>query len=256
MEGVDNEKEMKQGQLMRDLDGVTRRYAMPISNKYTSEQLKSQIGKETGVVFIAVLIEWVKGGNTPGNRQQITNRVGPLLGDAICCRVGTFGGGSKPTGAVSISIQKSNGEGPARLGRGFVRLTSDDGVAVRRGVALHEKHSLTACAFTAPKNDSSTILRGSHTLTTHHRLLRLCTVGERDWGSRTAMQAAAAAVKSWVEQLYGQEVVTTRVGTVNGNIDTDEGMLILEYCIRWQERERGYGYTTTSYPPYQSMMMA
>ena len=52
---------------MRDLDGATRRYAMPISSKYTSEQLKSQIGRETGVAFIPVPIEWVKGVNTLGN---------------------------------------------------------------------------------------------------------------------------------------------------------------------------------------------
>ena len=48
--------------------------------------------------------------------------------------------------------------------------------------------------------------------------------------------AAAAAVKSWVEQLYSQEVVTTKVDTVIGKIDTDEGMPILDYWIRWQER--------------------
>ena len=80
MEDVDDEKEMTQAQLMRDLDGVTRRYAMTISNKYTSEQLESQIGKETGVVFIAVPIEWIKGGNTPRNRQPIANRVDPYSG--------------------------------------------------------------------------------------------------------------------------------------------------------------------------------
>ena len=52
------------------------------------------------------------------------------------------------------------------------------------------------------------------------------------------MKAAAAyAIKKWVEQMYAQEVVTTRVGTASGKIDTDEGMHVLEYWIRWQERE-------------------
>ena len=52
------------------------------------------------------------------------------------------------------------------------------------------------------------------------------------------MKAAAAyAIKKWVEQIYAQEVVTTRVDTTSGKIDTDEGMPILEYWIRCQERE-------------------
>ena len=83
---------------MKDLDAPTRRFARPIAGKYTIEQLKAQVGKETGVVFIAVPIEWVKGGNAPGNRQQIANRVPPLPGQAICCRVGVFSGTTKPTG--------------------------------------------------------------------------------------------------------------------------------------------------------------
>ena len=101
---------------MKDLDGPIRRYARPIAGKYTVEQLEAQVGKEIGVVCIVVPIEWVNGGNMLGNRQQIPNRVGPLLGDAICCRIGVFGGTSKPTGAVSIPIQKLSEEGAVRLG--------------------------------------------------------------------------------------------------------------------------------------------
>ena len=68
--------------------------------------------------------------------------------------------------------------------------------------------------------------------------LRICVTGEKEWGSRKAMKAAAAeAVKGWVEQMYAEEVVTTRVDTDSGKINTDEGMPILEYWIRWQERE-------------------
>ena len=37
--------------------------------------------------------------------------------------------------------------------------------------------------------------------------------------------------------MYAQEVVTTRVDTTSGKIDTDGGMSILEHWIRWQERE-------------------
>ena len=94
MEGAtnDNERDMTQGEMMKGLDAMTRRYARPIAGKYTAEQLKAQVGKETGVIFIAVPIEWVAGGNTPGNRQQIANRVGPLLGQALCCRVGVVNG--------------------------------------------------------------------------------------------------------------------------------------------------------------------
>ena len=46
------------------------------------------------------------GGNSVENRQQLANRVGPLLGagDAICCRVGEHNGRSKPTGIASILI--------------------------------------------------------------------------------------------------------------------------------------------------------
>ena len=62
-------------------------------------------------------------------------------------------------------------------------------------------------------------------------------IGEKDWGSRKAMKAAAAVAK-WVEQMYAQEVVTTRVETVSGKISNEGGMPILEYWIRWQERER------------------
>ena len=51
MEGVTNEKEMTQGQLMKEFDAATRRYARPITGKYTTEQLKAQVGKETGVIF-------------------------------------------------------------------------------------------------------------------------------------------------------------------------------------------------------------
>ena len=58
MECDSNEKEMTQGQLMRDLDAATRRYARPISGKYTSEKLKAQIWKDTGVVFISVPLEY------------------------------------------------------------------------------------------------------------------------------------------------------------------------------------------------------
>ena len=86
-----------------------------------------------------------------------------------------------------------------------------------------------------------TTLRGSHThitQVTQHSLLRSCMIGDKEWGSRPAMKAAAAdAIKKWVEQMYAQEVVTTRVDTASGKIDTDEGMPILEYWIRWQERE-------------------
>ena len=135
MEGVthDNEKPMTQGEMMKGLDTVTRRYARPIAGKYTAEQIKAQVGKEAGVIFIAVPIEWVEGGNTTGNRQQIANRVGPLLGQAICCRVGTYGATSKPTGTVSILIQQLSEEGAVRLGRGFLRLTGKDGVSTKTG---------------------------------------------------------------------------------------------------------------------------
>ena len=93
MEGVthDNEQPMTQGEMMNGLDTATRRYARPIADKYRVEQLKTQVRKETSVIFIVVPIEWVAEGNTTGNRQQIVNRVGPLLGQAICCRVGTYG---------------------------------------------------------------------------------------------------------------------------------------------------------------------
>ena len=37
--------------------------------------------------------------------------------------------------------------------------------------------------------------------------------------------------------MYAQEVVTTRVDTDSGKISTEGGMPILEYWIRWQERE-------------------
>ena len=153
MKGVtnDNERDMTQGEMMRGLDAMTKRYARPIAGKYTAEQLKAQVGKETGVIFIAVPIEWVEGGNTPGNRQQITNRVGALLGQAMCCRVGVVTGTTKPTGTVSILIQQLSKEGADRLGRGFLRLTGKDGVPKRKGIAVHEKHSLTACNFTPPR---------------------------------------------------------------------------------------------------------
>ena len=45
-----------------------------------------------------------------------------------------------------------------------MRLIGEDGVSVRRGVAVHEKHSLTACAFAQPKNGPCVILRGAHTI--------------------------------------------------------------------------------------------
>ena len=195
MEGVthDNEKPMTQGEMMKGLDTVTRRYARPIAGKYTVEQLKAQVGKETGVIFIAVPIEWVAGGNTTGNRQQIANRVGPLLGQAICCRVGTYGGTSKPTGTVSILIQQLSEEGAVRLGRGFLRLTGKDGVSTRNGVAVHEKHSLTACNFTPPRMTPPLLSEvRTHTHTTHHSSPSGWMIGEKDWGSHKAMKAAAA----------------------------------------------------------------
>ena len=42
---VNDEQPMTQGELMKGLDAVTRRYARPISGKYTIEQLKAQVGK-------------------------------------------------------------------------------------------------------------------------------------------------------------------------------------------------------------------
>ena len=152
--------------MMKGLDTVTRRYARPIAGKYTVEQIKAQVGKETGVIFIAVPIEWVEGGNTTGNRQQIANRVGPLLGQALCCRVDTYGGSSKPIGIVSILIQQLSEEGAVRLGRGFLRLTGKDGVSTRNGVAVHEKHSLTACNFIPPRM-TPPLMSEVRTLTQH-----------------------------------------------------------------------------------------
>ena len=175
------------------------------------------MGKETGVIFIAVPIEWVMGGNTPGNRQQIANRVGPLLRQATCCRVGTHGGTSKPTGTVSILIQQLSEEGAVILGRGFLRLTGKDGISTRKGVVVHEKHSLTACNF-HPKNDSSIILRGSHTHvhTALHNTPQL-TEDVRDKGEGLMITQSdeggrrRSRQEMGIEQLYAQEVVITRV---------------------------------------------
>ena len=81
-----------------------------------------------------------------------------------------------------------------------------------------------------PKNDSSIILRGSHNHTAHHTSPNVWMIGEKDWGSRKAMKAAAAvAVAKWVEQMYAQEVVTTRVELVSGKTSAEGGMPILEY---------------------------
>ena len=53
MEGVTYDNE----QPMTGVDTVTRRYARPIAGKYTVKQLKAQVGKKTGVIFIAVPIK-------------------------------------------------------------------------------------------------------------------------------------------------------------------------------------------------------
>ena len=63
-------------------------------------------------------------------------------------------------------------------------------------------------------------------------------IGEEEWGSHKAMEEAAAeAVAKWVEQIYAQEVVTTRAGSVSGKSSAEGGMPILECRIKWQERE-------------------
>ena len=123
VEGETHEKEMTRGQLMKDLDISTRRYAVPTSSKCTGAQLQAQVGKETGVMFLLVPPEWVKGGNSVGNRQQIANKVGPLFDDVhvICCRVhvGEYSGKPKPIGAVSTLTQKLSKGGADRLARGY-----------------------------------------------------------------------------------------------------------------------------------------
>ena len=110
---------------MKDFDFRTKRYATPISKKYTAAQLNAHIGKDAGLIFVSVPLEWVKGGNTPGNREQITNRIGPLFGDSVCCRIDEVGETSKPTGVISLKIQKLHAEGAIRMARGFLRLAED-----------------------------------------------------------------------------------------------------------------------------------
>ena len=111
---------------MKGFDYTTKRYATPISKKYTAAQLEAHVGKDAGLIFVTVPLEWVKGGNTPGNRLQVKNRIGPLFGDTVCCRVGEVGKTSKPTGVISLLIQKLHAEGATRLTRGFLRLTGAD----------------------------------------------------------------------------------------------------------------------------------
>ena len=48
-------------------------------------------------------------------------------------------------------IQQLSEEGAVRLGRGFLRLTDKNGVSARKGVAVHERHSLTAWNFAPPQ---------------------------------------------------------------------------------------------------------
>ena len=145
-------------------DRATKRYATPISKKYTAAQLKAHVGKNSGLIFVTVSMEWVKGGNTQGNRLQITNRIGPLfaqVGESVCCRIGEVGRTSKQTGVISLKVHKLHAEGASRLARGFLKLAGADGTTTRRGIAVHEKHSLEGSSFSQPRSDISVILRGT-----------------------------------------------------------------------------------------------
>ena len=159
------ERKMTEGEIMRGFNYITERYATPISTRYTAAQLDAHVGKNTGLIFVTVPLERVKGGNTPGNRLQVTNRIGPLFRDSACCRVGEVGKTSKPNGVISLLIQKLYAEGAMRLARGFLRLPEEDGESKRRGMVVHENHSLESSASSQPKSDTSVILRGTYLLT-------------------------------------------------------------------------------------------
>ena len=105
------ERKMTEGEMMKDFDFITKRYSMPISKKYTAAQLNAHVGKNAGLIFVTVPLEWVKGGNTPGNRLQVTNRIGPLFGDSVCCRVGEVGKTSKPTGRRDLAANSKTARG-------------------------------------------------------------------------------------------------------------------------------------------------
>ena len=153
-----------EGEMPKGFDRATKRYATPISKKYTAAQLKAHVGKNSGLIFVTVSMEWVKGGNTQGNRLQITNRIGPLfapVGESVCCRIGEMGRTSKPTGVISLKIQKLHAEGASRLARGFLRLAGADETTKQRGIAVHERHSLEGSTFSQPWSNTSVILRGT-----------------------------------------------------------------------------------------------
>ena len=123
------ERPITEGEMMKDFDFRTKRYATPVSKKYTAAQLNAHIGKNAGLIFVSVPMEWVKAGNTPRNRLQITNRIGPLfaaVGESLCCHIGEVGKPSKPTGVISLKIQKLNADGANRLARGFLRLAGEE----------------------------------------------------------------------------------------------------------------------------------
>ena len=225
---------------MKGFDFITKRYSMPISKKYTAAQLNAHVGRNAGLIFVMVPLEWVKGGNTPGNRLQVKNRIGPLFGDTVCCRVGEVGKTSKPTGVISLLIQKLHAEGATRLTRGFLRLTGADGESKRRGIAVHEKHSLETSTFSQPKTDTSVILRGTYLLTEQEETLSKGVTGAKEWGSfRVMKQEVENAIVKHLGALYDAEETPTSVDMSTGKVEEEGGgMPIKEYWEKWKTREQ------------------
>ena len=231
-----------EGEMMKDFNYRTERYATPISKKYTAAQLNAHIGTNAGLIFVTVPMEWIKGGSTQGNRLQITNRIGPLfasVGESVCCRIGEVGKTSKPTGVISLKIQKLHAEGANRLARGFLRLAGTDEATRRRGTAVHEKHSLEASTFSQPRSDTSATLRGTQLPTKQGVTLSMGVTGVKTWGSFTEMrQMAVEAIERNLRELFDAEEEATTIDLLTGKVEEGGGgMPIKEYWEKWKESE-------------------
>ena len=60
---------------------------MPSSEKYPGDKLAGAVGKQFGMLWTTALVAWCEGGNTEQVRNELTNRIAPLFGEAFVTRV-------------------------------------------------------------------------------------------------------------------------------------------------------------------------
>ena len=155
----------------------TKSMSMPSSEKYPGDTLAGAVEKQFGMLWTTAPVEWCAGGNTEQVRNELTNRIAPLFGEAFVTRVYTkskFGSNptgntrhtntaatdSTPAGEISIRVKRLSSEGAARVTRGYLRLGEAGQQQVARGIVVRKDHSIAAMQLQPPTSDNSCVVRG------------------------------------------------------------------------------------------------